>query len=209
MTAVPVPSPLLLPTRRPLPRWVGPLRPGPRAVVAPSARLDVPRGRSRYDGRALHWVDIENLAGNPAADADRITRIWAAYRGGVPISKSDHVVVASCSQFAKTAWFVLPATGIQRRVRDGADGAELALLDEFDVEATARRFDRLVIASGDGRFTEAALTARAAGLHVHHVVGLSQPARRLTAAVTTHSRLRLQDDRPGRLAARRPTLRSI
>jgi len=146
---------------------------------------------TRFNGRALHLIDLENLAGGPAVDVDEIARTWAAYRGGVPQTESDHVMVGSCSLFARKAWWVLPATGVQRRVRDGADGGELSLLDDLDLEQTARRFQRLVIASGDGMFTETALRARALGMHVHHVTGHGRPARRLLAAVTTRSRLRL------------------
>ena len=79
---------------------------------------------TRFNGRALHLIDLENLAGGPAVDVDEIARTWAAYRGGVPQTESDHVMVGSCSLFARKAWWVLPATGVQRRVRDGADGGE-------------------------------------------------------------------------------------
>lgn len=206
MTAVPITSPGRPhhPVPTPGPRG---LRRVPSPPPRPSRHRAVSGGpsvRSRYDGRALHLVDLENLTGDPGAGPERIARVWATYRGAVPLTPSDHVVVASCTLFARNAWWVLPLTGIQRRVRDGADGADLALREELDVAATARRFDRLVIASGDGGFTAAALEARAAGLHVHQVVGVSRSARRLSAAVSTRSRLRL----PTAPDARRP-LRAV
>jgi hypothetical protein len=146
---------------------------------------------SHHDARALHLIDLENLAGGPWVSADAITATWAAYRGGVPVNPSDHVVVGSSSIFAKKAWFVLPATGVQRRVRDGRDGGELSMLEDFDLPTYATRFPRLVIASGDGIFTETAMRARDHGMHVHLVLGHGLPARALLDAVATRAKLRL------------------
>lgn len=201
MTAVPLSAPRV-PTLSPGQRRV--LRPVPGPVAGRRHRADPSATpvSSRYDARALHLIDLENLTGDPGAGPDLIARTWATYCRAVPITPTDHVVVASCSLFAKNAWWVLPRTGIQRRVRDGADGADLALLDELDVAATARRFERLVIGSGDGVFAAAALEAREAGLHVHQVVGAGAPARRLSAAVTTRSRLRLPTVAPQLSAVR-------
>lgn len=146
---------------------------------------------SRHTARALHLIDLENLAGGPWVSPEAIAATWAAYRGGVPVTESDHVVVGSSSIFAKKAWFVLPATGVQRRVRDGQDGGELSMLEDFDLPTYAARFFRLVIASGDGIFAETATRARDYGMHVHLVLGHGLPARALLAAVSTRAKLRL------------------
>ena len=130
-----------------------------------------------------------------------IARVWRTYRYGVPTSPADHFVVGSSHGFASLAWFILPAQGIQRVVRSGQDGGELAILAGVDLDHAADRFDRIVIASGDGMFTQTAVTARDRGLHVHQVSGIGTCARTLAAAAHTHSRLRLAPKHPAALLA--------
>lgn len=146
--------------------------------------------------RSLHLIDLENLCGSGLPPTSLIEKVWRTYRFGVPSSPEDHYVVGSSHIFASRAWFVLPYQGIQRRARSGKDGGELAILADVDLDHAARRFDRLVIASGDGMFTEAATTAREHGLHVHQVSGLGSCSRALAATAHTHSRLRLAANEP-------------
>ena len=141
--------------------------------------------------RSLHLIDLENLCGSGLPPTSLIETVWRTYRYGVPTSPEDHYVVGSSHLFASRAWFVLPYQGIQRRARSGKDGGELAILAEVDLDHAASRFDRLVIASGDGMFTETAKAAREHGLHVHQVSGLGSCSRALAATAHTHSRLRL------------------
>lgn len=148
--------------------------------------------------RSLHLIDLENLCGSGLSPATFIEKVWRTYRYGVPTSPEDHYVVGSSHAFASRAWFVLPAQGIQRRARSGKDGGELAILTDVDIAHAASRFDRLVIASGDGMFTEAAKAAREHGLHVHQVSGLGSCSRSLAATAHTHSRLRLAAIEPAR-----------
>ena len=148
--------------------------------------------------RSLHLIDLENLCGSGLPPTSVIERVWNTYRYGVSTSPEDHYIVGTSHAFAMRAWFVLPAQGIQRRTRSGKDGGELAILTDLDLAHTVRRFDRLVIASGDGMFSETAMTAREHGLHVHQVSGIGTCSRRLAAAAHTHSRLRLDAIRPAR-----------
>ncbi|KRA37927.1 hypothetical protein ASD81_04375 [Nocardioides sp. Root614] len=141
--------------------------------------------------RSLHLIDLENLCGSGLPPTSLIEQVWRTYRYGVPTSLEDHYVVGSSHIFASRAWFVLPVQGVQRRARSGQDGGELAILADVDLDHAAKRFDRLVIASGDGMFTEAANQARRHGLHVHQVSGLGACSRALAASAHTHSRLRL------------------
>lgn len=141
--------------------------------------------------RSLHLIDLENLCGSGIAPTDVIERVWNTYRYGVPTSPRDQYVVGTSHGFAARAWFVLPQQGIQRRARSGTDGGELSILTALDLAHAVRRFDRLVIASGDGMFTGTATTARQHGLHVHQVSGIGACSRTLAAAAHTHSRLRL------------------
>lgn len=141
--------------------------------------------------RTIHLLDIENLHGGTDLTGDDARRIWQVYSGyALNIARGDQVVVASSSYVAKTVWFALPQN-IRRLVRDGRDGADLALMDDLDLPHASSRFSRLVIASGDGGFTSTALAARAAGLSVHQVIGRGQPARALMVACPTRSWLHL------------------
>lgn len=144
--------------------------------------------------RSLHLIDLENLCASGLPSESLIEKVWRTYRYGVPSSPDDLYVVGSSHAFAKRAWFILPAQGIQRCARSGKDGGELAILSDVDLVHVANRFDRLVIASGDGMFTETAKAAREHGLHVHQVSGLGSCSRVLAASAHTHSRLRLAID---------------
>ncbi len=146
--------------------------------------------------RSLHLIDLENLCGSGLPPTSHIEQVWRTYRYGVPTSSEDHYIVGTSHVFAARAWFVLPAQGIQRRARSGEDGGELAILTHLDLYHAVSRFDRLVIASGDGMFTETAKAAREHGLHVHQVSGLGSCSRSLAATAHTHSRLRLDTIEP-------------
>lgn len=151
--------------------------------------------------RSLHLIDLENLCGDAFPAEEHIARVWNTYRYGVSNSPEDHYVVGSSHLFASRAWFVLPPQGIQRCVRSGKDGGELAILAQFDLEHTAARFDRLVIASGDGMFATTARMARNCGLHIHQVSGLARCSRTLASIAHTHSRLRLTLETPNQTLA--------
>jgi len=158
---------------------------------------------SRTGGRRLHLIDLENVIGDPDACERDIARLWDVYkRHAVGVGPTDHVIVATGANLALAAWFALPAQGVQRRVRRGPDGADLALLDACHVEHDARRFDELVIASSDHIFTELAETARSHGMRTHQVIGRSVPSKTLMAACPTRTWLRL-DLRSGLGAYRR------
>lgn len=173
------PLPVLPEQRRPLLHSTG---------TAP--RLHAQGTPSAFNARALHLIDLENLVGGPSASDKTIKRVWSAYYGGVPKTASDHLLVGSSRFFARRTWWMLPE-GIQRRVRDGQDGGELAILDEVDLDHLVGRFGRLVIASGDGQFAELAATARSRGVHVHQVTGIGLPSRALMSAASSRSRLRV------------------
>jgi hypothetical protein len=148
--------------------------------------------------RSLHLIDLENLCGSGLPTEQVIATVWTTYRYGVPTSPDDHYIVGASHLCAQRAWFILPTQGVQRRVRSGKDGAELAILTELDLSYAISRYDRLVIGSGDGMFTPAARAAREQGLHVHQVSGVGTCARTLSQAAHTHSRLRLRAIEPAR-----------
>lgn len=110
---------------------------------------------SKQHRRVLHLVDIENLAGG--AECSPAGMKWAAaeYCRVSGFRPEDQMVVASSHRAAPAAWFAAPPRA-RRVVRSGPDGADLALLAELTDDRIVRRFDRIVIGSGDGAFAESA-----------------------------------------------------
>jgi len=140
-------------------------------------------------GRAIHLVDLENLMGTAAPAPGVTAQTWDSYR--VFVQPGDHVVVATSHHAAFTAWFELPRTGIQLAVRSGPSGADYALLDALDLQHAAKRYDWLVIASGDGIFASTARRAQLLGMRTWQVSGIGRSSVPLTRACRLHSRLTL------------------
>ena len=101
--------------------------------------------------RSLILVDAENLLGTPvftagqAAILRRRVEMLASYRPG------DTVVISSSHMSAGQLW-VGWGDGPRRLVRSGPDGADLELMSVLQCERVHERFDRVVVASGDGIF---------------------------------------------------------
>jgi hypothetical protein len=141
--------------------------------------------------RALHLLDIENLVGGArfsAADAAALRRRYGAV---VAIGPEDLIVMATSHYAAPVAWFAWQ--NVRRVVRSGPDGADLALIEVLETERVAERFEEVIIASGDGIFTEPSARLQAAGCHVTIVYQPGTLSRRLAFAV--RDRISLPVDR--------------
>ncbi len=127
---------------------------------------DVAFGRSGIC-RSLALVDIENLHGQPrAARAGELGTIIRVLRRAAGLGPRDHIVIGCNPGLAFTAAACWPSMRLV--TRRGPDGADLALLRCVDDPAfIARRYDQVVIGSGDGIFEEATIELLAAGLVVH------------------------------------------
>lgn len=114
-------------------------------------------------GRAHHVVDIENLLGlTRAMSIDPAT--GRLYRGLVQAGDHDlFTVAADVNRWPDTKFAFGGAHVVAGYGRDGADRALDAAVD---LDHIARRFDTLVIASGDHWFTDMAYRAGRLGLHV-------------------------------------------
>lgn len=113
--------------------------------------------------RTLHLVDIENLAGGSDAPLNSLPAVVQAYREAAPVNPGDHVLVAAGSRLAYAVGIAWPGT--QLVVGRGVDGADRALLAHLpDVTWIATHFDRVVLGSGDGIFTETLAAIRAHGI---------------------------------------------
>lgn len=112
--------------------------------------------------RALHLVDLENLARGPGQEGAVYRDVWDAYAFSSGLNEQDHVEIATCGLVMAEAAFSLP-TRYPKHCANGADGAENLLLAIVDPEFVARRYERLVIGSGDHAFVPYALAVQRLG----------------------------------------------
>lgn len=135
-------------------------------------------------GRTLHVIDVENLAGTPYVSVEEAGWVVQRYRSKVGVADGDLGVIG-CNPGA--AYDVKPAwPDALLRVRRGANGADLALLAELHADEVARRFARVVLATGDHIFSTPAWALRRAGVVVAVAVGrgaLASDLRRVAATV--------------------------
>lgn len=113
-------------------------------------------------GRALHLIDVENLAGGPRVSpevaATAIEHFLKAARPG----PHDLTRLACNPWLYEALAFDLP-DGWWTGFGHGPDGADRRLLDDLEPDGLRRRFDRLVVGSGDHYFAELAAGFRSLG----------------------------------------------
>ncbi len=116
------------------------------------------------EGRLLHLVDVENLCGGSHVSGDSVAKAMHDYRDAVRVNSIDHVIVACSPQLVIPSHDAVPDARIL--VGRGFDGADIALIDAACVADVARRFDGVIIGSGDHIFTSVAASLRLAGVRV-------------------------------------------
>lgn len=148
------------------------------------------RQSDRRQPRTLHAVDIDNLLGGPdGTDRSQIERVLTSYRRAAEYQPGDHVIVATgCNGLhvleAELAW-----ARVAHRRRRGRDGADNLLIEELEWVQETKRFDRVVIGSGDHIFASAAQSLIAAGIAVRVVATPRGLSRHLRIAVGPNVRL--------------------
>ena len=129
-------------------------------------------------GRAFHLIDIENLLaltrGRPVG-----ARAGALYDQVVGVGDDDLLTVGA----DVTRLFDISDAFPNARVCSGRgrDGADRALMKAVDIDLIARRFDTIVIGSGDNAFVDVAYRARQHGLNVVVVSRRTSLGRHLAA----------------------------
>ena len=138
-------------------------------------------------GRKLALCDAENLClvAPDRASATQLESGLLTFAEHSGLDPADHVVIASHPNgravFAARSIF----PGGLLRVRHGADGADTALRDEIsDIRFIASRFDQVMIASGDGIFTEPVVALNEAGVHTVVISWSHKLSRRLRLAAS-------------------------
>jgi|DEB0MinimDraft_10_1074344.scaffolds.fasta_scaffold00334_9 1-aminocyclopropane-1-carboxylate deaminase/D-cysteine desulfhydrase-like pyridoxal-dependent ACC family enzyme len=155
--------------------------------VSTFPRNQMPRFRSGGElatGRTIVLVDLENLCGS--GDPSLAECQWAQILvASVTNDPQAHVVVAVSHHAAKVAMFAW--VGGRILMKSGPNGADLALLEVIDQENVAERFDRVVVASGDGIFADAVAKLAEAGIVVDVVSPESGASKRLVETASSFS----------------------
>ena len=120
--------------------------------------------RWQFPERTLHVVDIENLAGGPMLSLVQVNELQGWYMARLGFGADDQVVMASSHLTFLNAALGWPHA--RYRVRSGPNGADHELLDVLEHEDVAARFSRVVIGSGDWRFSRAAASLAERGVRV-------------------------------------------
>jgi hypothetical protein len=136
--------------------------------------------RWRFPDRALHVVDIENLAGAAIPSLDLVSAVQLSYLACLGFGADDHVVLATSHLGLLNAGLGWPRA--RHLVRSGKNGADLELLGVLEHENVATRFRHVVIGSGDGGFSEAAARLAARGTLVTVVSRRGSLAQTLASA---------------------------
>lgn len=132
-------------------------------------KLDMNKVEAPTATRRLIAVDLENLLGVQPALAQQ--SCWEAALEGLLDSVEycegvDHLVVGVGHDWVFAVADLAPASA-RIVTRSGVSGADLAPCDELaDTGFIARRFERVVIASGDHEFIEPVRSLRATGVEV-------------------------------------------
>ncbi|MGH3250690.1 MAG: NYN domain-containing protein [Trebonia sp.] len=120
--------------------------------------------RWRFPDRALHVVDIENLAGAAVPSLHLVSEVQVKYLACLGFGADDQVVLAASHKGLLNAGLGWPHA--RYRVRSGKDGADLELIDVLEHENVAARFSHVVIGSGDRLFGRSASSLAARGVHI-------------------------------------------
>ena len=120
--------------------------------------------RWQFPDRALHVVDIENLAGAAVPTLNRVSEVQGQYLASLRFGADDQVVLAANHLALLNAGLGWPHA--RYRVRSGKDGADLELIDVLEHENVAARFSHVVIGSGDGGFSRSAASLAARGIRI-------------------------------------------
>jgi hypothetical protein len=114
--------------------------------------------------RRLFVVDIENAVGCGVVDEESCVRVERRVESVYRPNLGDLTVIGVSHKnnlFPAHAW-----SGARVVLREGHDGADLALENVLSSENVEGRFGEVVIVSGDGLFSEQASRLRSMGVRV-------------------------------------------
>lgn len=135
--------------------------------------------------RGIHFIDIENLVGAPRPTIEQVRAAKAVYLAEVPCGPNDQFVLA-CNHLAAEAVSFGWGKNAVIRMRSGPDGADLELLDAIEEAQIPLNWIRVIVASGDGIFTETVAHLGAQGAEVTVVSRRGSLSKRLEVAAKKH-----------------------
>lgn len=130
--------------------------------------------------RTIHLIDGENLIGEPRPTIAEAKKLRDAYHAQAHVEDGDLVILAY--NHGAGASFGYGWSDARHLWRSGKNGADSALLDVVEAEAVENRFTGIVIASGDGIFTEATIHLNECGLDTTVISRPEALSRRLAEA---------------------------
>jgi len=119
--------------------------------------------------RTAYFLDIDNLVGTGRPTRRQIEEFFLAFEEAFNPGPNDQVYCAGTG--ASAAWVCLTRPGYLARSGIGRDGADRRLLELGDPAWLSIRFDRVVIGSGDGIFSELVDQLRLLGIEVELMTG--------------------------------------
>lgn len=124
----------------------------------------LPQKKRALQGRRLVLVDIENVVGGAVVTREMAEWGRSVIEAALSVAEGEQVVIGTCHLGlfnAKSAW-----SRARVKVRSGENGADMELLDVLTKEDIDRRFDEIVVVSGDGIFADAVAELAARGVRV-------------------------------------------
>lgn len=137
---------------------------------------------TRRPNRSLHLIDVENLTGSGTPSTVDLVDRRVEYASLGLVGPCDHLVIASNPYIAVDVGMTWPCARLT--VAHGADGADRALATVVFTEGVDRRYDHVVVASGDAYFVEAVVALQHAGVPVTVVSRSDALSNRLRLAAT-------------------------
>lgn len=131
--------------------------------------------------RSLVLADVENLVGSPSPMSVDIREVFLRVQELCSLQPNDLVIAGGSGADALFS-IADSLPGARIVFQTGTDGADLALLETVDSQAYCEQFDRLVIASGDHIFAEAAARIAGYGLQVEVCARMGSLAKTLRMA---------------------------
>jgi hypothetical protein len=140
----------------------------------------LPNMVQRMKGRRLVAMDIENINGGAVNDKTRASAAWREVRDAIALSGGEQVVVGVGPSSLLASGMGL--SGARMVMGRGLSGADRALVEVLQDENIARRFGEVVIASGDGIFSDVAAELGSQGVNVTVVARYGHLSARLRLA---------------------------
>ena len=130
--------------------------------------------------RRIVMLDIENLNGGAVENVSSATIAWAEIAHAIHLRADEQVVIGVGPSSLLATGVSQPAA--RKVLGRGLDGADHALIRVMKEERLASRFNEVIIASGDGIFSDIAAELGARGMTVTVVAREGRLSTRLRLA---------------------------